>query len=294
MDFNIPTESSPKQTSDAINYLLANVGGITTNPLTGAIIGGNKTIAYLYKYIHVKYATDTNGTGFSNSPVNATYYGIYNSDSSTESTDPSKYLWIASAFGTTNSLFYKLTGGRGIVFQMAPTLVAPTGGFIIDRGAAIDLDAITSLNEFFNSAVGFTGYAGAAVSTFGEEVNYGFFNLTSGKLLITTNGYATITSTFAANRRIQVDQQIKFTTSGGAVSINPCSATYSFFTGGPYNLIVPFGMSLYFNVAIKSTINIKLNYAVTVIDGNTNGAGPYNEMTAIVPNMYGAAVEFNI
>ena len=145
--FFLDSNPSPDQVAGAVNYLLANLSSTTSsNQGTGQIIdAGGQIVGYLYKYIQIKYAQSFDGTvGFANVPTGATYYGIRNSDSSTESTNPADYIWtqVTGGFGSTNSLWYLTTGSRSIQFQVAS--LQPNTGWVVDPGTAIDLDVITA------------------------------------------------------------------------------------------------------------------------------------------------------
>lgn len=147
MPFLIDGNPTNSEISEAVNYLLSNFTvGSAINPDSGQIIGpGGVVIGYLYKYMAVKYADSYDGAvGFSNSPTNKQYYGLRNSDSATESTNPTDYVWYEAAggFGTLNFLWYVTTGGRQIQFAVSPT--APDSGWLVDPGTAIDLDLVTS------------------------------------------------------------------------------------------------------------------------------------------------------
>jgi len=144
---------------DAYLYDLSlNLDGTTGTVDPSPDIPGGDPGTYTYQYISVKYATDNVGTGFSNTPTNKTYFGIYNSDSSTESTNPADYTWYPSAvpFGSINFLYYLILGGRKIKF--AVNTAAPDYHWKVDDGNAIDLDTIVppstvSFNEIMNGAV---------------------------------------------------------------------------------------------------------------------------------------------
>ena len=90
MPFALDADPSQTEISDAINYLLANLTvGNSIDPTTGQILApGGQVLGYIYQYIAVKYADDQFGTGFSNSPTNKAYYGINNSNSASESSNP--------------------------------------------------------------------------------------------------------------------------------------------------------------------------------------------------------------
>lgn len=141
---NLPTLS---EVSEAVNYLLANFGnGSTVDPVTGQIIApGGTLVGYLYQYLAIKYADSADGSvNFSNTPTNRQYFGIRNSSSATESTNPADYIWsqASGGFGTTKFLWYVTTGGRQIQFEVSTS--APDSGWVVDSGASIDLDIVLS------------------------------------------------------------------------------------------------------------------------------------------------------
>lgn len=147
MPFALTNDPSQSEISEAINYLLANFGpNLSADPNTGQITGPSGiVIAYLYRYLSIKYADSFDGSlNFSNSPTGRGYYGVNNSNSTTESTNPADYIWykVAGGFGTTKFLFYQTTGGRSINFIIATT--APSDSYVQDAGTAIDLDILTS------------------------------------------------------------------------------------------------------------------------------------------------------
>lgn len=156
MTFAIDSNPTPTQLSEAVNYLLANFGAnLAADPNTGQISGPSGiVIAYLYKYIAVKYADSFDGSdGFSDSPTNKEYYGINNSNTDVESTNPADYIWYKVAgggFGTTKFLFYQVAGGRQINFVV--DTAAPDASYIQADTTAIDLDIIT-VSTGFQSAL---------------------------------------------------------------------------------------------------------------------------------------------
>jgi len=147
MAFALTNNPSQSEISNAINYLLANFGpNLSADPNTGQITGPSGIVlAYLYRYLAVKYADSFDGTlNFSNSPTNRGYYGVNNRNSNVESTNPADYIWfkVAGGFGTIKFLYYQTTGGRSINFIVA--LFPPNSTYIQDSGIAIDLDNVTS------------------------------------------------------------------------------------------------------------------------------------------------------
>jgi hypothetical protein len=149
MPFLLDGNPTSSEISDAVNYLLSNFGpNISSDPNTGQITAtSGQIIGYVYKYMAIKYADSFDGTvNFSDSPTGRTYFGLRNSDSATESTNPADYLWqqATGGFGTTKFIWYQTTGGRAINFVVSTT--APDTGWSKDLGASIDLDVVTSGN----------------------------------------------------------------------------------------------------------------------------------------------------
>jgi hypothetical protein len=155
MPFALTSDPSQSEISEAINYLLANFGpNLSADPNNGQISGpSGVVIAYLYQYIAVKYADSFDGTlNFSNSPTNRLYYGLRNTNSSVESTNPADYIWFLAAggFGTTKFLFYQTNGGRQINFFVGTA--APNSTYLQETGASIDLDVVTTTTAYNTAA----------------------------------------------------------------------------------------------------------------------------------------------
>jgi len=156
MPFFLDGNPSQGEISEAINYLLSNFGqNVSADPATGQITGPTGTVSgYLYKYLSVKYADSFDGTlNFSNSPTGRLYYGIRNTSSDVESTNPADYIWylVAGGFGSTKYLWYITTGGRQIQFAISTSL--PNSGWVEDDGNAIDLDIISGTGGVANFVV---------------------------------------------------------------------------------------------------------------------------------------------
>ena len=156
MPFFLDGNPTPGEISEAVNYVLANLNDtVVANQGTGQIIGPTGEVTgYLYKYISIKYADSFDGTvNFSNTPTNRFYYGIRNSDSSVESTNPADYVWnaVTGGFSTTKFLYYITTGGRTIQFAVATAV--PNIGWFIDPGVAIDLDFTSASSSVANFVV---------------------------------------------------------------------------------------------------------------------------------------------
>ena len=149
MPFFLDGNPTTSEISEAVNYLLGNFPvGNTVNPDTGQVVKpGGEVYGYIYKYMAIKYADSYDGSvGFSNTPTGKAYYGLRNSDTSSESNNPADYVWYEATggFGSFKFLWYISTGGRQIKFEVATS--APDAGWLQDPGTAIDLDVVTSGN----------------------------------------------------------------------------------------------------------------------------------------------------
>lgn len=117
------------------------------------------TFTYDQQYLIVAYGDSLTGTGLSSSPTGKNYYGLYNSASSSFSTNPANYTWYLAqpTFGTANKLCYINRTGRTFSFGTAPAAYAastaayvPSSTFdpslwsaLPDGTNAIDLDVRT-------------------------------------------------------------------------------------------------------------------------------------------------------
>ena len=154
--------ASHDQVLDSVNYLLSNLNQtgnanvvipgnvLTANTVTGIVqTYGSTTLPptwFAYQWVNLRYATSPTGsTGFSTSPTNATYFGIYNSETATPSSNPAAYTWteVAGGFGTTKTIYYSSIGGRREQWIAAAS--APSTDFLASTpGVAINLDIVTT------------------------------------------------------------------------------------------------------------------------------------------------------
>jgi hypothetical protein len=236
LNFDLVAKATPDEIVDAINYLLANLGSnsLVYNSSTGQITSGGVVVGYLYRYLWVKYSTSFNGsTGFSDSPTNATYYGLHNSNSNAETANPSDYIWTAANFGTTNYLWYQTTGGNQIAFFVGST--QPNGNWAKDNVAPIDLYSVTSVSSTsINQSVVIMGMDGEdgqdgmmipapRVSSYGElEI----INNATGTVCTLQNTFYPITAGWTAgDSQNYVAGSSNLTSSLGGPAYTVCSAS---------------------------------------------------------------------
>lgn len=147
-------------------------------------VNGN-VLTYAQRYLHVKYADDNIGGGISDSPTNKLYFGLNNSDSSTESTNPADYDWyLTTGFGTTKFLFYKTLGGRSIQFTISTS--NPGTGWVQTSVNAIDLDIITIPTSTANPAFALFQPTSIQVPRTGSPLTPSFTGI-NPRLYVTSN-----------------------------------------------------------------------------------------------------------
>jgi hypothetical protein len=84
------------------------------------------TFTYDNQYLVVAYGDNLSGSGLNASPIGKNYYGLYNSTTSSFSTNPADYTWYLAqpTFGTANKLCYINRTGRTFSFGTAPAAYA--------------------------------------------------------------------------------------------------------------------------------------------------------------------------
>jgi hypothetical protein len=116
--------------------------GIQVDQGTG-IIGNNdpSNLRFVERYLHVKYANDSIGTGFSNTQTSKLYFGLANSDTAVEPSTWDSYVWYPATFGLSNALYYTNTGSRTV--KLAVGLAPPDVSFQAVPSGSIDLDLVS-------------------------------------------------------------------------------------------------------------------------------------------------------
>lgn len=122
----LPTDPVISNIQSNVNYTAQNA--LFANPNTGEIatVAWGNTISYLYRNIHFAYANSIDGSqGFSTTDyANKQFYGVRNTNSQTESTNPTDYVWYQVAdggFSTTKKLWYITIGTNNISITISDT-----------------------------------------------------------------------------------------------------------------------------------------------------------------------------
>lgn len=151
MPFALDGNPTIGEIAEAVNYLLANLGSgtppgqypVNNNPSTGFISNVVGTlIQYQYRYLDVKYADNPAGLNFSDNPYGRLYFGLYNTDTVTESNDPLQYTWfqVTGGFGATKTLWVVTAGGRHATFAASQEAPDTNQNWRLVPLRSIDLD----------------------------------------------------------------------------------------------------------------------------------------------------------
>ncbi len=202
-------------------------GSVSTNTVVPDA-GAGDVVGYQYRYLHVKYADNNTGSGISNTQTNKLYFGIFNSELTTESNNPSDYTWftVANGFGTQRSLYYKPLGARSIKF--AAETVAPDTTWKIDSGIAIDLDVIIppqtiGNTELLNAAVTELKIANQAITA--AKTNIAALDQATGNLNANTVSADQIINNAVTEIKIAAEAITSAKVGAGAITTTKISDT---------------------------------------------------------------------
>jgi hypothetical protein len=148
------------------------------------------TFTYANQYLVVAYGNDLVGTGISSSPTGKNYYGLYNSTSTTFSSNPANYTWYLAqpTFGTANKLCYINRTGRKFSFGTAPAVYAAS--------TAAYVPASTFDDSIWSALPDGTNYIDLDVRT-GQLTRTGTTSVGSGQIAITNNPNGTLVGSLA-------------------------------------------------------------------------------------------------
>lgn len=151
MPFLLDGNPTPGEISEAINYVLANLNSgvpadaypVSNNPTTGFISNTiGDIIQYQYRYLDIKYADNVAGLNFTDNPYGRLYFGIRNTDVTTESTNPADYTWfqVTGGFGISKVLWIAVTGGRHVAYAVSEDAPDANQNWQVAPIQAVDLD----------------------------------------------------------------------------------------------------------------------------------------------------------
>jgi hypothetical protein len=114
-----------------------------------------RTFQFPKQYLSIAYADDINGGGFSLNPRNKLYYGIYNTDATSPSSNPADYAnsWVLAdpAFGTNIYLIYANRQNQTFSFDTDfATYASGSGAFVPTTTAKFDPKLWSALEDGTN------------------------------------------------------------------------------------------------------------------------------------------------
>ena len=119
------------------------ISGLVLNTASGEIIQGAELYGYFRRYLHIRFASDINGSTQVTDPTSFTgttlYIGTFNTDLTNLPAD-ANFVYRPFTFPTGGQVSYRLEGGRRIEFSTLAT--APTGNTLLNTPGFIDLDDI--------------------------------------------------------------------------------------------------------------------------------------------------------
>jgi hypothetical protein len=148
------------------------------------------TFTYDNQYLIVAYGDNLSGSGLNASPIGKNYYGLYNSSSSSFSTNPADYTWYLAqpTFGTANKLCYINRTGRTFSFGTAPASYA--------AATAAYVPASTFDPSLWSALPDGTNYIDLDIRT-GQLLTTGTTTVGGGEISITNNPNGTLVGSLA-------------------------------------------------------------------------------------------------
>ena len=166
----VGTTAGVMTTSDG--FMVSTDNGTVTDP------NGN-VVQYLYRYLHVAYASNNTGSSGFTTGLHSTqaFYGLRNSASSTESTNPADYSWIEISSPFTAVPSFRTIGGRRLDFSFTSSTPA---GFLAIPVGAIDLDSLPGATGADGNSVGVKSIYIRSNSNLTVAPTGGTFNTSTG------------------------------------------------------------------------------------------------------------------
>lgn len=157
------------------------------SPASALIEWRPTTYQFAQKYLVVAYADDEIGTGFSFSPRNKSYFGLYNTSINAVDTEPSNYTWYPAdpTFGSSVYLLYRNNNNRRFTFDTGlASYAGGTASFVPTQITLFDPSAWQALVDGVN-------IINLDVRT-GQVVQIGTSTVGTGEIKVTTNPDGTV------------------------------------------------------------------------------------------------------
>lgn len=145
------------------------------------------TFQYSARYLSVAYADSITGTGFSLSPTNKTYYGLYNQDGTTAPTNPNLYNWYLANPDFDTSKYLLFTNRTGRKFSFATGFADYAGG----TAAFVPTSTLEFDPSIWSGLPNGTNYIDLDART-GQLTQLGTTSVGTGELAIVNNPNGTV------------------------------------------------------------------------------------------------------
>jgi hypothetical protein len=164
------------------------------------------TFQYTQRYLAVAYADNATGTsGFSFSPRNKTYYGLYNNVIRNGGTDPALYTWYLSPvnFGTStdNYLLYANRANRKFSFNVGNATFGNLGGAFVPSESSVYDSSVWS---------GLLDPSGAAQSFIDLDESTGQFIITGTSSEYQDDGFLDVSNNTSGQMKVSLQKFLNF------------------------------------------------------------------------------------
>jgi hypothetical protein len=178
------------------------------SPASTVFVWRPTTFQYTNRYIAVAYADNATGTsGFSFSPRNKAYYGLYNNVTANGGTDPTLYEWYLSPvnFGPVddNYLLYANRSNRKFSFAVGNAGYINLGGSFVPSETSVYDSTVWS--GLIDPSAGIQSFIDLDQST-GQVISHGF----SGKQQ--NDGFLSITNNTSGQMQVNLQSFLNFGT----------------------------------------------------------------------------------
>lgn len=133
--------------------MVNSLGSSQFSPASTIFAWRPSTFQYTERYLAVAYADDINGGGFSLSPTNKSYYGLYNESANAIISDPALFTWYVADpdFDANKFLCYSNRTGRKFSFATGfADYAAGTGSFVPTQAIIFDPRIWSALPDGYN------------------------------------------------------------------------------------------------------------------------------------------------
>lgn len=185
------------EVTQAVNSAGTGDGNIQQDPDSGMITSDGLLLGYLYRYLDVAYATDSNGANFSQAiaslPAGTTpvWQGLRNTMNNLPSSRPADFTWVQINSTTTSDTLrasYRTVGGRQLDWNFGTTI--PSGYTEDNSGVLIDLESLPGAAGTDGNSVGVKTLYRRSDTVVTETPVGGTFTTSTGAFAMLPSGWS--------------------------------------------------------------------------------------------------------